>query len=100
MLFKYNELNCNYNSDFATWIVIHFSQLILSLISKVTLILEIFCNFSKCTLEENYLFWRLIIQRVQNADIGISHHSMDSQAPKKEHLMKSGIPTLERAITA
>jgi hypothetical protein len=23
--------------------------------------------------------------------IGISHHSMDNQAPKKEHLMKSGI---------
>jgi hypothetical protein len=29
---------------------------------------------------------------VQNADFGISHHSMDNQAPKKEHLMKSGIP--------
>jgi hypothetical protein len=28
---------------------------------------------------------------VQNAEIGISHHSMDNQAPKKEHLMKSGI---------
>jgi hypothetical protein len=27
---------------------------------------------------------------VQNADIGISHHSMDNQQ-KKEHLMKSGI---------
>ncbi|MDR1539536.1 MAG: hypothetical protein LBU32_16355 [Clostridiales bacterium] len=39
----------------------------------------------------NYLFWSLIIQRVQNAEIGISHHSMDSQALKKEHLMKSGI---------
>ncbi|MDR1542184.1 MAG: hypothetical protein LBU32_30245 [Clostridiales bacterium] len=24
-------------------------------------------------------------------DFGISHHSMDNQAPKKEHLMKSGI---------
>jgi hypothetical protein len=30
------------------------------------------------------LFWSLIIQRVQNAEIGISHHSMDNQAPKKE----------------
>jgi hypothetical protein len=30
------------------------------------------------------LFWSLIIQRVQNADFGISRHSMDNQAPKKE----------------
>jgi hypothetical protein len=36
-------------------------------------------------------FLSLVIQRVQNADISISHHSMDNQAPKKEHLMKSGI---------
>jgi hypothetical protein len=39
MLFKYNELNCNYYVDFTTWIDIHISQLILSLISKVTFIL-------------------------------------------------------------
>ncbi|MDR1540024.1 MAG: hypothetical protein LBU32_18895, partial [Clostridiales bacterium] len=45
----------------------------------------------KCIFVLNYLFWSLIIQRVQNADFGISHHSMDNQAPKKEHLMKSGI---------
>jgi hypothetical protein len=28
---------------------------------------------------------------VQNANIGISHYSMDNQAPKKKDLMKSGI---------
>jgi hypothetical protein len=28
---------------------------------------------------------------VQNAEFGISHHSMDNQAPKKEYFMKSGI---------
>jgi hypothetical protein len=28
---------------------------------------------------------------VSAIDIGISDHSADSQAPKKEHLMKSGI---------
>jgi hypothetical protein len=43
----------------------------------------------------NYLVWSLIIQRVQNAEIGILHHSMDNQAPKKKHLMKSGIPKLK-----
>jgi hypothetical protein len=37
------------------------------------------------------LFWSLIIQRVQNADFGISHHSIDNLTPKKEHLMKIGI---------
>ncbi|MDR1537590.1 MAG: hypothetical protein LBU32_06270, partial [Clostridiales bacterium] len=45
----------------------------------------------KCIFVLNYLFWSLIIQRVQNADFGISHHSMDNQAPKKKHLMKSSI---------
>jgi hypothetical protein len=45
----------------------------------------------KCIFVLNCLLWSLIIQRVQNAEIGISHHSMDSQASKKEHLMKSGI---------
>jgi hypothetical protein len=34
----------------------------------------------KCIFVLNYLFWSLIIQ-----------DSMDNQAPKKEHLMKSGI---------
>jgi hypothetical protein len=34
----------------------------------------------KCIFVLNYLFWSLIIQA-----------SMDNQAPKKEHLMKSGI---------
>jgi hypothetical protein len=34
---------------------------------------------------EEYLFWSLIIQRVQNAGTGISHHSIDNQAPEKEH---------------
>jgi hypothetical protein len=33
---------------------------------------------------------------VQNADIGISHHSMDNQAPKKKHLMKRGIYKQDR----
>jgi hypothetical protein len=28
--------------------------------------------------------------------IGISHHSMDNQASKKEHLMKSGIADLKK----
>jgi hypothetical protein len=42
------------------------------------------------------LFWSLIIQRAQNADTCISHHSMDNQAPKKEHLMKSGIAEFSR----
>jgi hypothetical protein len=28
---------------------------------------------------------------VQNADFGISHHSIDNLTPKKEHLMKIGI---------
>jgi hypothetical protein len=32
----------------------------------------------KCIFVLNCLFWSLIIQRVQNAEIGISHHSMDS----------------------
>jgi hypothetical protein len=36
------------------------------------------------------VFESLIIQRVRNAHIGISH-SLYNQAPKKEHLMKSGI---------
>jgi hypothetical protein len=44
-----------------------------------------------CCFSHKIAFFSLIIQRVQNAEIGISHHSMDSQAPKKEHLMKSGI---------
>jgi hypothetical protein len=43
----------------------------------------------KCIFALNLLFWSLIIQRVLDDDI--AHHSMDSQAPKKEHLMKSGI---------
>jgi hypothetical protein len=34
------------------------------------------------------------IQRVQNADLDISHHSMDKQAPQKEYLMKSDIGDL------
>ncbi|MDR1541666.1 MAG: hypothetical protein LBU32_27495 [Clostridiales bacterium] len=34
------------------------------------------------------LFWRLIFSAI---DIGISHRSVDSQASKKEHLMKIGI---------
>jgi hypothetical protein len=40
---------------------------------------------------------------VQNAEFGISHHLMDNQAPKKEHLMKSGIhgnPALSRHFLA
>jgi hypothetical protein len=49
----------------------------------------------KYIFELNCLFL-LIIQRVQKADFGISHHSMDSQAPKKEHLMKSGILMITR----
>jgi hypothetical protein len=35
-------------------------------------------------------FLELDIQRMQNADFGISRHSMDNHQ-KKEHLMKSGI---------
>jgi hypothetical protein len=38
----------------------------------------------------------LIIQRVQNADIGISRHSVDNRQ-KKEHLMKIGIALLKEA---
>jgi hypothetical protein len=45
----------------------------------------------KCIFVLNCLFWSMIIQRVQNSDIGISHHSMDNHAPKKEHLMNIGI---------
>jgi hypothetical protein len=37
----------------------------------------------KCIFVLNYLFWSLIIQRVQNAGTCISHHSIDNLAQKK-----------------
>jgi hypothetical protein len=40
--------------------------------------------FSYTAFHRKLLFRSLIIQRVQNDEIGISHHSMDNQAPKKE----------------
>jgi hypothetical protein len=36
-----------------------------------------------------------VIRRSAKCRIGISHHSTDNQAPKKERLMKSGTPTVE-----